>query len=414
MSCRIALLVLLLTSSLAAAGDWPQWLGPNRDGASAETINPWKEAPKTVWSVPVGEGYSVPVVGSGRVFVHARVAGKDEEELLALDAATGKQLWRTAYSRAPYSSIINNGPQATPCVVRGRVYTFGITGVLGCFEAETGKEIWKVDTPKQLKGRVPQFGMTCSPLVVGNRVLVAVGGKGSAVVAFDTDTGEVAWKSLDGPISTASPIVYLNRAKKGMASLEAVFINGRSLVALNPFDGEVSWEYPLSDQAVGTAPSPVVAGDVLLASTVKAGGIGVKLTHEDGKTTADGAWKNADLTGYFCTPLAVGKDHIYMVTSTLLPQPASTLRCIDVKTGKEAWNEPKVGIFHAGLVRIGGNRLLVLNDSGLLRLVEHDPKGYRELAKATVCGSTFVTPALANGRLYARDGKAVVCVQLGE
>ncbi len=414
MSCRIALLVLFLTSSLASAGDWPQWLGPNRDGASAETINAWKEAPKTVWRQVVGEGYSVPVVAAGRVFVHARVAGKDEEELLALDAASGKQLWRTSYKRAPYSSIINNGPQATPCVVRGRVYTFGITGVLGCFEAESGKEIWRVDAPKQLKTRVPQFGMTCSPLVVGNRVLVAVGGKGSAVVAFDADTGEVAWKALDGPISTASPITYLNRAKKDMASLEAVFINNRSLVALNPFDGEVSWEYALSDQAVGTAPSPVAVGDLLLASTVKAGGIGVKLTHEDGKTTADGAWKNADLTGYFCTPLAVGKDHLYAVTSTLLPQPTSTLRCIDVKTGKEVWSEPKIGIFHAGLVRTGGNRLLVLNDSGLLRLVEHDPKGYRELAKAQVCGSTFVTPALANGRLYARDNKGVVCVQLGE
>jgi outer membrane protein assembly factor BamB len=414
MHWRCVLLVLLMTVSLATAGDWPQWLGPNRDGGSAETIAPWKEAPKTVWRQAVGPGYSVPVVAGGRVFVHSRVADKEEEELLALDAATGKQLWRTSYPRAPYSSVINTGPQATPCVVRGRVYTYGITGVLACFEADGGKLLWQVDAPKQMKVPVPRFGVTCSPLVVGNRVLVAVGGKGSAVAAFDTDNGELAWKALDGPISTASPIVYLNKAKKETASVEAVFVNGRGLVALNPFDGEVSWEFPLADEPVRTAPSPVAAGDLLLASTMKAGGVGVKLTHDAGKTTAAGSWKNADLTGYFCTPVVCGKDHIYMVTSTLLPQPTSTLRCIDVHTGKEAWNQPKIGIFQAGLLRTGGNRLLVLDDTGLLKLVEHNPRGYTELAKAQVCGATFVTPALANGRLYARDLKGVVCVQLGE
>jgi len=249
---------------------------------------------------------------------------------------------------------------------------------------------------------------------VGNRVLVAVGGKGSAVAAFDTDKGELAWKVLDGPISTASPIVYLNRANKGMALLEAVFVNGRSLVALNPFDGEISWEHPLADQPIGTAPSPVVAGELLLTSSMRFGGIAVQLTHKDERTIPEGAWKNADLTGYFCTPVVCGKDHLYMVTSVLQPQPASTLRCIDVKTGKELWSQTGVGTFSAGLVRVANNRLLVLDDKGLLRLVEHDPKGYRELAKAPVCGATFVTPALANGCLYARDNKAVVCVQLSQ
>jgi outer membrane protein assembly factor BamB len=245
-------------------------------------------------------------------------------------------------------------------------------------------------------------------------VLVAVGGQGSAVVAFDTDTGEIAWKALDGPISTASPIVYLNRARKEAAALEAVFINGRSLVALNPFDGSLSWEHSLSDEPLGTSPSPVAAGDLLLASCTKAGGVGVKLSHEEGKTSPSAAWKNADLAGYFSTPVVCGKDHIYMVTTQTLPQPMATLRCIEVKTGKEAWNQPKVGFFHAGLIRTGDQRILLLDDSGLARLLEHDPKGYRELARAQVCGSTFVTPALANGRLYMRDDKGVVCVQLAE
>ena len=289
-------------------------------------------------------------------------------------------------------------------MVKGRIYTFGITGVLSCYETENGKQVWQADAFKPLKVDLPRFGATCSPLVVGNRVLVAVGGKGSAVVAFDADNGEMSWKALDGPISTASPIVYLNKSKKAEASLEAVFINNRSLVALNPFNGEVSWEQPLSDQALGTSPSPVVAGDLLLASSADHGGVGVQLTHADGKTTAAEAWKNADLTGYFSTPLACGKDHIYMVTTKSKPQPTATLRCIEVKTGKELWNQPKVGFFHAGLLRTGDDKLLLLDDSGRLRLLEHDPKGYHELAKAEGLRLDFRDPG-AGQRPALRPGQ---------
>jgi outer membrane protein assembly factor BamB len=414
MHWRVVLLTLLLFAQTVRAGDWPQWLGPNRDGASAESVQPWKAKPATLWSVPAGEGFSVPVVAGGRVFVHARVADKQEEEVVALDARTGKQVWRAAYPRTRFSSFINSGPQGSPCVVGGRVYTYGITGILSCFDADSGKQVWQVDAIKKVNARVPRFGTTCSPLVVGKCVLVAVGGKGSSVMAFDADTGAELWKALNGPVSTGSPVVYFNRTRKDAAGLEAIFIDGRSLVALNPFDGEVSWQQPLADQTVGTAPSPVVAGDLLLASTMRAGGIAVQLTRQDDKMVPAGAWKNADLTGYFCTPVVCGKDYIYTVTSVLLPQPASTLRCIDVRSGKVLWNQPGIGIYSAGMVRLQNNRLLLLNDKGVLYLIEHDPKAYKELAKAQVCGATFVTPALADGCLYVRDNKVVSCIKLGE
>jgi outer membrane protein assembly factor BamB len=413
MSRIYALVVLLSAAPVALAGDWPQWLGAHRDGTSTEKIPVWKETPKKLWSQPTGEGYSVPVVAGGRVFIHARVANKDEEELLALDAKTGKELWRKSYSRAPFRSVLNTGPQGTPCVVGGKVYAYGITGVLTCFDAETGNQLWQQDVFKTLKVTLPRFGVTCSPLVVGDRVLVSVGGKGSAVVAFDADKGEIAWKALDGPVSTASPIVFLNRAKKG-GNLEAVFVNGRSLVALNPFDGAVSWEYALTDQSLGTTPSPVAAGDVLLVSSNKTGGFGVKLNVESEKLTPSSAWKNPDLSGYFATPVAVDKEHAYMLTTALLPQPASSLRCIEVKTGKELWKQDKVGTYQAGLIRTGDNKLLVLDDAGVARLLEHDPKSYHELARFQACGSTMVNPALANGMFYVRDNKAVTCWQLGE
>jgi outer membrane protein assembly factor BamB len=171
MSRFYALVLLLLAAPLVLAGDWPQWLGARRDGTTTEKIPVWKETPKQVWSEPAGEGYSVPVVADGRVFVHARVAGKQAEELFALDAKTGKELWRKSYARAPFNSFLNTGPQATPCVVEGKVYTYGITGVLTCFDAKTGDQVWQQDVFKKLDVKLPRFGVTCSPLVQRRRRL---------------------------------------------------------------------------------------------------------------------------------------------------------------------------------------------------------------------------------------------------
>src|SRR5688572_9877363 len=195
MICFRALLVVLVCGTTAAAADWPQWLGPRRDGGTSESVEPWKDAPKEQWKARVGVGFSTPVVSAGKVYVHARINGKDREELIALDAKLGKVIWRTAYDRGLYNSVLNTGPQATPAVVGNRIYTYGITGYLTCFDTESGKQLWQVDAFKEFKANLPQFGVCCSPLVVGNKVIVAVGGKGSSVVAFETETGKVAWQA---------------------------------------------------------------------------------------------------------------------------------------------------------------------------------------------------------------------------
>jgi outer membrane protein assembly factor BamB len=409
-----AVLVVLMWASVARAGDWPQWLGPNRDGSSPEKVSPWKEAPKEVWRVELDQGFSAPVVADGRVFIHARVKDKEEEEVLALDARTGKQLWRASYARARFTSMLGNGPRATPTVVLGKVYTLGITGVLSCFEAASGKKLWQVDTVKKFQAAQPRFGFCSSPLVEGNRVLVSVGGKGCAVVAFDTDNGEVIWSALDAAHTTSSPVATVVRPKPDEFRRQALFVTGRGLVALNPVDGDVAWEFPLADQAIATSPTPLVVDDLILASSMSYGGVGLRVAAKDGKLTADKVWANADLTGYFSSPVLVGKEHVYMVTAVLLPQPSATLRCLEVKTGKELWAKKDVGDYHAGLIRTGDDKLLLLSDSGHLKLIDSSPKEYRELASSKVCGGTFVTPALAGGMIYVRDDKAVICVKPGE
>jgi outer membrane protein assembly factor BamB len=392
--------------------DWPQWLGPRRDNSSAEKITAWKDKPTVLWRKPVGEGHSSPVVADGRVFIHAKIRDMNREEIVAFDAKSGKQLWKTDYERAAFKSLYGNGPRATPAVVKDRVYAFGITGILSCTDARSGGASWQVDTLKEFKAKNLFFGMACSPLVVGDNVLVNVGGKGTSVVAFDRANGsKVAWKSMDDPASYSSPIVIGEGANR-----QAVFLTGASVASLNPADGSVYWRFPLVDRLLESSTTPIRAGDILLASSITYGSVGLKLTTKDGKPAVEEAWKNKELTSYFSTPVAIGKEHIYIVTGTTpgaFSRPSADLHCIEAKTGKELWKKAKIGTYHASLMRTGDDKLLLLTDRGELALLEPDAKEYRELARSKVSGpETWAHPALSNGRLYVRDRAELICLQV--
>ncbi len=407
-----SLFLVLVVTVPAAAEDWPQWLGPRRDGTSAEKVVPWKAAPKVVWRMPVGEGHSSPVVAGGKVFLHTKVKDKEEEEVTAFAAADGKILWHTPYPRARFKSLFGAGPQATPSVVAGRIYSFGATGVLTCFDTD-GKQVWQVDTLQKFAARNLFFGTACSPLVEDDKVLVNVGGKGASVVAFTRDKGEVAWKALDAPASYSSPIAFSQGQDKSKGR-QVVFLTQQGLVSLRPSDGEVFWQFPLVDRLNESSTTPVHLDDFLLASSVTVGSVGLRLGEKDGKPDATQLWKNAALTCYFATPVPVGKEHLYMVTGEVGFNPQSTLRCVDIRSGKELWNEPKVGKYHAALLRTANDKLLMLTDGGDLVLIEPSPKGYKELARSKVCGQAWAHPALSDGKLYLRDEKELICLQMPE
>jgi len=404
-----AIVCLLLSVPVVRADDWPQWLGPKRDGASSEKVLPWKEMPKELWRQPAGVGYSVPVVAAGRVFVHERVPDKEEERIVAYDAKSGKEIWRDTYGRATYTSVLNTGPQATPTVAGNRVYTFGITGVLSCYHAESGKRLWQVNVYKKVSAALPQFGVTCSPVVIGNRVVVAAGGKGSSVAAFDTEKGELQWQGLDEPAGTASPVLFAS----GGRLPEIVFMTTLRLVALNPLDGNINWEFPLPFQPSGTAPTPMILGDQILTSTMTNGSTLVRIGMKDDKPSGEQLWQEKELSGYFSTGVGT-KERLYVLTNVIKPVPNASLRCIERKTGKEIWKKGTIGYFHAGVIRTGDNKLLILSDSGHLRLAEDTGTEYRELATSKVCGGTLVNLALANGCVYIRDDKNVIAYRIAE
>lgn len=406
--------VLLAGASFALAADWPQWLGPTRDGATPEKVAPWKDAPKVLWRQPVGEGNSSPIVAGGRVYLHSKVKDRDEEEVVALDAADGKEVWRKTYARGPGRFLYGNGPRATPAVAGGKLYTYGINGVLTCWDAADGKQLWQVEALKKFGARNLLFGASCSPLVDGKAVLLNVGARGASVVAFDADSGEVKWKSQDDAASYSSPIA-LGKGK----GRQVVFLTGDGVISLDPADGSLFWRFPLKDTLFESSTTPARAGDVLLASAITYGSAGLRLTTKDGKPAVSEAWKEPKLTSYFTTPVAVGTEHVYLVTGTTPSlfkptPPQADLHCIEAATGKTLWTRPKVGQYHASLLRTGNDKLLMLEDGGDLVLLDPGPKEYRELARSRVCGSTWAHPALAGAKLYLRDNKEVLCVQLGE
>jgi outer membrane protein assembly factor BamB len=407
--------VLLACAAGVQTGDWPQWLGPKRDGSTTEKVAAWteKEPPRVLWREAVGQAFSSPVVAGGRVFVHACVKDKDEEEVVAFDAATGKELWRDRYARPPFKSVLGNGPRATPTVAGKRLYTIGINGLLSCYDVETGKRLWQVDLYREFKADLPAFAVCCSPLVVGNRVIVSVGGKGRCVVALHADTGEVQWQVLDDAASTSSPVLFAGGERPRGAAPDVVFMTPLRLVGLDPLDGTLRWEHPMIFQPRGTSPTPLAVGDKMVASTQAHGAVAVRVGKKEDKPVAEAAWQNKETKSYFSSGVTVG-DLLILVTNTTDPLPAAALTCLEAKTGTQLWSKEKVGYFHAGVIRTGDGKLLVLNDAGLLTLLDVDAKGAREVARAKACGGTLVSPALADGRLYVRDDKELICLQLTE
>src|SRR5262249_46653885 len=160
--------------------------------------------------------------------------------------------------------------------------------------------------------------------------------------------------------------------------------------------------------------TPVRAGDFLLASSITYGSVGLRLETRNGKPDATQVWKNDALTCYFATPVPVGTEHVYLVTGTPSLFSQATLHCIETKTGKELWRHPKVGKYHATLLRTGDQKLLMLEEAGDLVLLDPNPSQYRELARAKVCDETWAHPALVDGRLYVRDSKELICLRLAE
>jgi outer membrane protein assembly factor BamB len=404
MTARRSLAGAFVLALAAVGADWPQFLGPERNGTSPETglaASLPKMGPPLAWEREVGEGFSGPVILGDRLILFNRLG--DKEVIECLDAATGKAHWKFDYATTYQDAFgKGDGPRATPTVASGRVYALGAEGTLTCLDLDKGTKLWQRSLEKDYRPRKGFFGVATSPLVEGDLVLVNVGARGAGIVAFDKDSGKEVWKATDQEASYASPVA---------ATIDGVrhvlFFTREGLVSLDPANGSVRfskrWRSRI-DASVNAA-SPLVAdGHVFLTASYGTGAILLKVK----KDGVEEVWKgNNSLSCHFGTPV-LRDGHLYGFEGR--QEQGAKLRCVEWKTGKVCWTRDGFG---CGSLIAADGKLLVLSEDGDLVLVQPTPDGYREQGRAGLLKGPCRAPiALAGGRLYARDGQRLGCWDL--
>jgi outer membrane protein assembly factor BamB len=401
------LTVALLSTLTLPAADWPHYRGLNHDGVSAEKIlKTWPaEGPKVVWKAPLGLSFGSFAVSGGKAFcfIQRSVGGEDKEVAIALDAATGKELWAVPLGKPTYDRQGGDGPRSTPTVDGNRVYFFGAYQVLTCLDAATGKQIWQHDLVSEFGGKIIRWNNAASPVIVDDLVIVNGGGEGQAFLAFNKADGKLVWKGGDdGPTHSTPTLATLHGVR------QLLFLTQQSLVAIAPKDGKVLWRYAFPHRN-STAASPIVWNDMVYCSA--AYGIGaavVRVSKTGNDFSAAELWrKQGDLMNHWTTPVC--KDgYIYGIfgqgNSATAP-----LKCIEMATGNEKWSKPGYGGGGATIL-VDGN-VLAQADRGPLVLVEGKPDAYHELARAEVYGGKCWTmPVVSDGKIYARNTTQGFCL----
>lgn len=404
------LLVLLFRISPIQAGDWPQFLGPTRNGlvSADETISTWpSEGPKTLWTKAVGQGFSGVAVSGKTLISFTR---EDNSEVVScLDAGTGNEVWSYKYPTA-YSDDFgfDEGPRATPCIVSNRVFTYGAEGMLNCLDLSSGTKLWSVDAKREFSAPKGFFGIACSPLAAGDELLINVGGTDDAgVVAFEQSTGRVKWKNLGGPASYSSPCLTTIGGKS-----MALFFTRKGLLALDPGDGKSIFDFPWHPNlnASVSAATPLVVDDmVFISACYGAGAALIKIT--DGRPTI--VWSGDDkLSNHYAT--SVCRDgYLYGIHGRTDPgsSPAACLRCVELKTGKVRWEENSIG---AASVSMVGDHLIIVTERGELVDTKAAPEGFKAIQRVQALPANIRSfPAFSNGRMFARSKNKLVCLETG-
>ena len=407
-----AVLLVAAAGVSAAANDWPQFLGPDRNGvySGPPLATSWPATgPRVVWRKPVGAGFAGPVVAGSRLILFHRVAR--EEVVESLDARTGTPQWRFAYPTAYRDDFgFDEGPRAVPVVANDRVYTFGAEGQLHALDLATGRRIWSVDTVRQFGVRKAFFGAAGSPLVEGGRVIANIGGKNAGrdagIVAFNADTGAVLWTATNHEASYSSPVGAIFGGER-----RAVFFTRDGLVGLDPATGRVAFERRWRSRSAASvnAATPLVVGDLIFVSATYETGAAV--VRVQGNQLIE-LWSSDEaLSNHYAT--AVHHNGIlYGFHGRQEYNPS--FRAVDLKTGAVKWSMDQ---FRAGSVTLAGDRLLILRETGEVILASATPEAFRPIARAQILPATVRSfPALSDGFLYVRNNDTrsdtLVCLDL--
>jgi outer membrane protein assembly factor BamB len=397
-SASSTLVTLALVLSLPAAvsnrapDDWPQWRGPNRDGRSAERglMKAWPQnGPPLAWrATGMGEGYSSFATSNGRLYTLG--ARGDREYVIALDAATGKQLWATPHGRR-FGNDRGDGPRGTPTIEGDRVYAFGASGDLSVLEAGTGKAIWTVNVLQKFGGSNITWGLSESPLVLRDRILINAGARDASVVALRKTDGSLIWRSQSDQAGYSSPVLHEVGGIR-----QAIFFTGQRALALDVDNGRLLWSYDRVSNRTANIATPIVrANRVFLSSDYGTGAALLELTPGNGTVTAKEIYFTNDMRNHHASSILVG-DYLYGFSSAILT-------AMHFDTGKVAWRDRSVG---KGSLVYADERLYAYSEQGVVGLVEPTPQGYREHGRFRISTGrlpTWAHPVVSGGKLFIRD-----------
>ena len=432
---RLVFVALIGANSFVSGADWPHWMGPTRDGVWNETGIMERipaDGPKILWKAPVGGGYAGPSVADGKVFVpdfvttekagasdpNRRDLRKGTEQLVCFDAKKGAVLW-TYKSPAEYNISYATGPRATPAFYKGKVYFLGAEGKLACLDANDGKVIWSKELKKEYKCESPIWGFSSHPVLEGDQLFVMVGGKNSALVCFDRNTGKEIWKSLDVADVGYAPVTLIGKGK----DQQLIAWHSKGIHGLDPATGKVVWSERIECDYGMSVMAPIVLDDLVYAGGMRTKSLALRLDTKRKSVTE--LWHGEGKTGLHscCAPPIVIKGVLYGADVN------GEFMAVRPDTGERLWtstkpttNDRKQGHGSAYVVR-NGDRCFLLSEMGDLIVANLSPDGYEELDRAHVIEPTsdafgrsvlWSHPAFANKCMFARNDKEIICFSLAE
>lgn len=398
---RRTFLAALASAGVASAANWPQWRGPGRDGLSPETglADSWPDGgPPLLWKTEaLGEGYSSFAIVGGKLYTQGQEGGR--QHLIALDAASGEELWKTPHGDT-YGNNRGNGPRGAPTFSDGRLYALGGDGNLVCAEAETGRIAWQSNLLDEYGGGNINWGLSESPLIDGDLLVVNAGGRGASVVALSKLDGSLVWKTADDEAGYSSAVV-----SQGGGVRQYVLLTGEAGIGVRASDGRLLWRYEKVSNSTANIATPIVRGDhVFLSSDYGTGCALLQLRSANGGVEAREIYFNRDMRNHYSSCVLLG-DHLYGYSSRILT-------CMEFLTGEVAWQDRSVG--KGQLVHADG-KLYLLSEDGVVGMAEANPAAYHELSRFEIGRGNYPTwtlPAISDGKLYLRDQELVYCYDI--
>ena len=395
---------LILTVS-AHAADWPQFLGPNRNGLSSETglIQAWPAGgPPELWRTTIGIGMSAPSIADGRLVTLAQ--NKTDQFVVVCDAEKGGALQRIKIAPA-YSNGMGDGPRGTPAISDDVAYVFTGQGVLAAVDLKAGKLRWKIDTVRDLRGQVAEYGMACSPLLTDNAVVITVGSSKGTVAAYDRTSGKRLWTTGNESAGYSSSALLKVGGKQ-----QIVAFTGSSVLGLEPKSGARLWRHPFKTNYECNIATPLaVDGKVFISAGENHGSALLSLAANGTTFDVTTVWSSlgprSTLRSEWQTPIQLD-GFLYGFDNVGGAGPISHLTCIESATGKRVWQQVRFG--KGNLIAADG-MLFLSTFKGDLVLLKANPRKFEELGRMQAVGQTRTTPVLANGLLYLRDNREVVC-----